>query len=179
MIFHDLRADLEFITRRFKKSRWRTIAASRGFHALVCYRTAHWLWKNHVPLLPLLLTRLINILYAIDIDCRSQIDAGIAIIHGIGTVIGGGAVIGRGTLIYHGVTLGVKGSRHRDGFPKIGANCILGAGAKIFGDLTVGAGSVIGANVVLTESVPPASVVKLPPPIISALASGVVPSAPR
>lgn len=177
-MIQEIRADLAFITRRFKKSPARTIAASRGFHALVCYRLAHLLWEKRVPLLPLLLTRLINILYAIDLDCRCRIAGGVSIIHGIGTVIGGGVEIGTGTLIYHGVTLGVKGSRQRDGFPKVGADCILGAGAKIFGGITIGEGSVIGANVVLTESVPAASMVKLPPPLISSLAAAVRPSVP-
>lgn len=165
----DVAADLDFSARRFRKPRWLLIASSRGFHALLFYRCAHALWRRHVPVLPLLLTRVINVLYAIDIDCRARLAGGIAIVHGMGTVIGGGAEIGAGTLVYHGVTLGVKGSRQGDGFPRIGGDCILGAGCKVLGGIVVGDSSIVGANVVLTESLEPGSIARVPPPLISRL----------
>lgn len=168
-MIQDVAADLAFVRGRWKKSAWQVILSGRGFHALLFYRCAHALWQRRVPLLPLILTRVITILYAIDLDYRCRIAGGVAIIHGIGTVIGGGAEVGRGTIIYHGVTMGIKGSRKRDGFPRVGSDCVLGAGCKLLGGLTVGDGSIIGANVVLTQSLPAGSIARVPPPLISAL----------
>ena len=165
----DLKADLDFVAVRYKKSRARVVMSSRGFHALAAYRLAHWLWEREVPLLPLVLSGLILILYGIDLDYRCKLAGGISIVHGTGIVIGVRAEVAAGTVIYHGVTLGYKGSRQRhDGFPKIGRNCLLGAGCKILGDLTVGDDSIIGPNVVLTESVPAHSLVRVPEPVITA-----------
>jgi serine O-acetyltransferase len=131
---------------------------NRGYHALLVYRIAHFLDNYKIPLLPLILTRLIQILYAVDIDYRAKIEGGVVIIHGICTVIGLGVTIKSGTTIYHGVTLGRKKQGlivpADDGFPTIKNNCLLGAGAKILGPITIGENSVIGPNCVVMEDLP-------------------------
>lgn len=71
----------------------------------------------------------------------------------MGVVIGAGAVIGRGCRIYHGVTLGIS-HRDNDGFPVLGENVLVGAGAKILGPIVVGNGAKIGANSVVLSDVP-------------------------
>jgi serine O-acetyltransferase len=82
----------------------RVLLTNRGVHALICYRISHFLWKHKIPLIPLILTRIIQILYGIDIDWRSKISGGCLIVHGVGLVIGNGVVIGKNAKIYHGVT---------------------------------------------------------------------------
>src|SRR5699024_8180269 len=92
--------------------------------------------------------------YGIDISYRAKIDGGVIIIHGYGLVIGEGATIDSGVIMYHQVTLGIKGTGENDGFPSIGSGCVLGAGAKLLGPLSVGKNTIIGANVVVTKDVP-------------------------
>lgn len=145
--------------------------SNRGFHALLCYRVSNWLYQHRVPLVPLVLTRAIQILYGIDIDYRAKIGPGCVIVHGVGTVIGSGAVIGSNCRIYHQVTLGIAHKTDgKDGFPMVGDHVLIGAGAKLLGPILVGRYSKIGANSVVTSDVPdwavavgvPAKIVKKP-----------------
>jgi serine O-acetyltransferase len=115
-------------------------------------------------LLPLVLTRLVQHRYGVDIDLRARLAPGVTIVHGYGLVIGANSVVGHGCSLFHGVTLGNRlskavGSMRTDGCPTLEEDVIVCAGAKILGPITVGAGSVIGANAVVTEDVPPRSVV--------------------
>jgi Serine acetyltransferase len=147
----------------------RVLLTNRGVHALICYRISHFLWKHKIPLIPLILTRIIQILYGIDIDWRSKISGGCLIVHGVGLVIGNGVVIGKNAKIYHGVTLGIKDNgRQDDGFPIVGQNVLIGSGAKILGNVKIGDNVKIGANSVVLHDVPdnctvmgiPANVIK-------------------
>ncbi|WP_157841058.1 serine O-acetyltransferase [Neotamlana nanhaiensis] len=108
----------------------------------------------------MILTRIIHVIYAIDIDFKCKIEGGVIIIHGVGLVIGKGVEVKKGTIIYHQVTLGEKGSGVNDGYPQIGNNVILGSGAKLFGDIHIGNNSVVGPNVVLTRSLEDSKLVK-------------------
>lgn len=144
------------------------LLTNRGTQALAAYRVAHILWLKHVPLIPDMLTRLIQVLYAIDIAYEADIAPGCIIYHGMGLVIGSRVKIGRGAVLYHGVTLGVLSfgplfahravghtfSHTRDGLPTIGDYVLIGAGAKILGNITIGDYAVIGANAVVTSSIP-------------------------
>jgi len=152
--------DLKILKQKYGVSYSMALISNRGIHSLLSYRLAHFLYKYKVPILPLILTRIIQIIYSIDINYKAKIEGGVIIIHGIGTIIGSGAIIKNGTIIYHQVTIGIKGNNKLDdGFATIEENCILGAGAKILGKLTIGANSVIGANVVLTKDIPKNSTV--------------------
>lgn len=133
---------------------------NRGFHALLFYRISNKLWKLKVPLIPLIFTRIIQILYGIDIDYRASIKGGCVIVHGVGLVIGQGVRIGENVRLYHGVTLGISHSeRKQDGFPLLGDNVIVGSGAKLLGKITVGNNVKIGANSVVVSDVPDNSTV--------------------
>lgn len=165
-VIKDIKFDLFRLRTEFEVGNFMALLANRGIHALVNYRLAHFLFTKRVPFLPLVLTRIIQILYGIDIDYKATLQGGIVIIHGIGIVIGQGAIVKSNTTIYHGVTLGRKGQSAKipswDGYPVIFNNCVLGAGAKIIGPVEIGENSIVGPNCVVTESFPGNCIIKVP-----------------
>jgi serine O-acetyltransferase len=143
-----------------------TILCYPGVYALACQRLAHELYVLGVPLLPRLVTEHAHSETGVDIHPGAQIGERFFIDHGTGVVIGETAVIGNGVRLYQGVTLGalnfpvdehghpLKGMpRH----PIVEDDVIIYGGATVLGRITIGAGSIIGGNVWLTESVPPGS----------------------
>jgi serine O-acetyltransferase len=160
-MLNNIRGDLKFLKKKYGVSFGMSILSNRGFHALFFYRMSNFLWKNNIPIIPLILSRLIHVIYAIDIDFKAKIDGGVILIHGVGVVIGSGAVIHSGVIIYHQVTLGIKGSGINDGFPVIHKNVVLGAGSKMFGKITIGESSIVGANIVLTEDLEQNTLLKI------------------
>ncbi len=130
-----------------------------GLHAVWGHRITHWLWKHNARTLARWLSHIMRFLTGIEIHPGATIGHNFFIDHGMGVVIGETAEIGANVTLYHGVTLGgtslEKGKRH----PTLEDNVVVGAGAKILGALTVGAGSRIGANAVVVKPVPPNSVV--------------------
>jgi len=150
-MFNDIKMDILSVG----GNRIKVFLTNRGFHALLFYRIANKLSRIKVPLLPLILTRIIQIIYSIDIDYRATIKGGCTIVHGVGLVIGKGAIIGKNAKLYHGVTLGISHSQSKsDGFPLIGDNVIIGSGAKLLGKIKIGDNVKIGANSVVTHDVP-------------------------
>lgn len=131
----------------------------QGLHALISHRTAHFLYKLRLFFLARLISQISRHMTGIEIHPGARIGRGFFIDHGIGVVIGETAVIGDDVLLYQGVTLGgtglEKGKRH----PTIGNNVVIGAGAKVLGNITVGDNSYIGANAVVIKDVPPNSTV--------------------
>jgi serine O-acetyltransferase len=123
------------------------------------HRIAHWLWKNGIKFLARWQSQLVRFLTGIEIHPGATIGPRLFIDHGMGVVIGETAEVGADVTLYHGVTLGGtslhKGKRH----PTLEDRVVVGAGAKILGAITVGAGSRIGANAVVVKSVPQNSVV--------------------
>jgi serine O-acetyltransferase len=114
------------------------------------------------------LQRVAQVLYGIDISYEADIAPGVTIRHGVGIVVGNRAKICRDVVLFHGVTVGkrLSGSKERpDGMPVIEEGVLVGAGAVVLGPVTVGAGSIIGANTVVTKDVPPGSIVTGPPPV--------------
>ncbi|MGE5123028.1 MAG: serine O-acetyltransferase [Acidobacteriaceae bacterium] len=130
-----------------------------GLHAIWGYRLAHWLWVHKRKLLGRLLSQIVRSLTGIEIHPGATIGQGLFIDHGMGVVIGETSEIGNDVTLYHGVTLGgtslEKGKRH----PTLGERVVVGAGAKILGNITIGADTRIGANAVVVKSVPDNSVV--------------------
>lgn len=130
-----------------------------GLHAVWGHRLAHWLWTHGFRLLGRWVSQVVRSLTGIEIHPGARIGPGFFVDHGMGVVIGETAEVGRDVTLYHGVTLGgvslSKGKRH----PSLGDGVVVGAGAKVLGAITVGAGSRIGANAVVVKSVPPDSVV--------------------
>ncbi len=130
-----------------------------GLHAVWIHRISHWLWIHKARLLARWLSQLARGLTGIEIHPGAIIGRHVFIDHGMGVVIGETAEIGDDVTLYHGVTLGGtslnKGKRH----PTIGARVTIGAGAKVLGNIVIGADSRIGANAVVVKSVPENSVV--------------------
>lgn len=161
----DSREDLKRLKSVYEMNPLLAILANRGFHALFVYRLCNRLYRWRIPLVPLILTRIIQILYSIDIDYKASIQGGVIIIHGVGLVIGEGATVASETIFYHGVTLGRKRQGKRlcagDGFPTVDRRCVLGAGAKLIGPIKIGENVVIGPNCVITHDVPAGSLIKI------------------
>jgi len=127
---------------------------SQGFQALFVYRVFRWLFERRVPAQPFrfFAERLIEITTGISIPAEASIGKGLRIHHFGGIIVHPQAVIGEGCTIYHEVTLGDLGGR--GGAPRIGNGVLMGAGAKVIGNIEVGDNSVIGANAVVLTSVP-------------------------
>ena len=130
-----------------------------GLHAVWIHRITHWLWIHEARLPARWISQLARGLTGIEIHPGAKIGSGLFIDHGMGVVIGETSEIGSDVTLYHGVTLGgtslSKGKRH----PTIGDRVTIGAGAKVLGNILVGADSRIGANAVVVKAVPENSVV--------------------
>lgn len=131
----------------------------QGLHALIAFRVAHVFYKMHLFFLARLLSQGARFFTGIEIHPGARIGRRFFVDHGMGVVIGETSIIGDDVLLYQGVTLGgtgiVTGKRH----PTIGNNVVIGAGAKVLGDITVGDNSYIGSNAVVIKDVPPNSTV--------------------
>ncbi len=130
-----------------------------GLHALIWHRIAHAIWLTHLYLPARLLAHLGRFLTGIEIHPAARIGRRFVIDHGMGVVIGETAEIGDDVILYHQVTLGGTSLAHGKRHPTIGNNVIIGAGAKVLGNITVGADARVGSNAVVLESVPPGSTV--------------------
>lgn len=130
-----------------------------GLQAVWGHRTAHWFWTHNMKFIGRALSQTFRALTGIEIHPGAKIGRRFFIDHGMGVVIGETAEIGEDVTLYHGVTLGgvswQKGKRH----PTLEDGVVVGAGAKILGDITIGEDSRVGANAVVVKSVPPQSVV--------------------
>lgn len=127
----------------------------KGFHALEAYRVSHWLWSEGRYALASYFQNRISEVFALDIHPAAKIGKGLFIDHGTGVVIGETAVIGDDVSMLHEVTLGGTGKERGDRHPKIGNGVMIGAGAKILGNVKIGTGSKIGAGSVVLIDVPP------------------------
>ena len=139
----------------------------KGFHALQAYRLAHWMWNNGRKDFALWLQRCSSEVFQTDINPAARIGKGILLDHATGLVIGSTAVVGDDVSILHGVTLGGTGKETGDRHPKIGSGVLIGAGAKILGNIKIGARSKVAAGSVVLRPVPENStVVGVPAKII-------------
>ncbi len=125
-----------------------------GLWALLFHRIAHWLYTKGLRFLPRFISAIGLFLTTIDIHPAAKIGRRVFIDHGTGVVIGETAIIGNDVIIYQQVTLGgvstSKGKRH----PTLGDGVVIGAGAKILGNITIGDNSKVGANSVVVKNVP-------------------------
>jgi serine O-acetyltransferase len=131
----------------------------QGLHALVSYRVAHLLYRMKLFFLARLLSQMARFVTGIEIHPGAKIGKSFFIDHGMGVVVGETAIIGDNVLIYQGVTLGGTGIAQGKRHPTIGNNVVIGTGAKILGNITVGDNSYIGANAVVIKDVPANSTV--------------------
>lgn len=126
-----------------------------GLHAIWAHRIAHALWLKGWKGQARALSQLTRFLTGIEIHPGATIGRRFFIDHGMGIVIGETAEIGDGVMLYHGVTLGGQVLTQTKRHPTVEDNVTIGAGAKVLGPITIGAGSAIGANAVVTKDVPP------------------------
>ncbi|MDX1957172.1 MAG: serine O-acetyltransferase [Leptospiraceae bacterium] len=126
-----------------------------GLHALWLHKIAHELYNLKLSLIPRLINYFSRFLTGIDIHPGAKIASGILIDHGTGVVIGETAEIGKGCLIYQGVTLGGTGKEDGKRHPTLKDNIVIGAGAKVLGNIIIGSNVRIGAGSVVMQNVPP------------------------
>ncbi|AKE40805.1 Serine acetyltransferase [Corynebacterium kutscheri] len=125
-----------------------------GLHAIWVHRISHWLWLRGHRGLARVLAQLTRFFTGIEIHPGATIGRRFFIDHGMGIVIGETAEIGDGVMLYHGVTLGGQVLTQTKRHPTLEDGVTIGAGAKILGPITIGAGSSVGANAVVTKDVP-------------------------
>jgi len=156
-----LRDDLQAVFQRdpAARSRLEVFLCYPGLHAVWGHRMAHALWRRGLRLPARWLSHVTRALTGIEIHPAAVVGPRLFIDHGLGVVIGETAVVGADVTLYHGVTLGgtsrTRGKRH----PTLEDGVVVGAGAKILGNIVIGAGSRVGANAVVVKPVPPDSVV--------------------
>lgn len=127
----------------------------KGFHALQSHRVSHWLWNEGRQNLAFHLQSRVAERFGLDIHPAARIGQGVMIDHATSVVIGETAVVGDDCSILHEVTLGGTGAAHEDRHPKIGKGVMIGAGARVLGNITVGDGARIAAGSVVLKEVPP------------------------
>jgi serine O-acetyltransferase len=125
-----------------------------GLQALLMHRFSHMLYRLRVPFVPRFLSHIARFLTGIEIHPGATIGRGVFIDHGMGVVIGETAIVGDYALIYQGVTLGGTGKESGKRHPTLGENVVVGAGAKVLGNLTIGDNVRIGAGSVVLRDVP-------------------------
>ncbi len=125
-----------------------------GFHAVLLYRLAHALLQKGYPLTARAISQFTRFVTGIEIHPGATIGRGLFIDHGSGVVIGETAIIGNNCTIYQGVTLGGTGKDTGKRHPTLGDNVMVGAGAKLLGNFTVGSGSKIAAGAVVLTDIP-------------------------
>ncbi|MBI5873045.1 MAG: serine O-acetyltransferase [Candidatus Omnitrophica bacterium] len=130
-----------------------------GVHAIVFHRIAHIFSDLKIPLLPRFLSQIARFFTGIEIHPGAKIGQGLFIDHGMGVVIGETSVVGNNVTLYQGVTLGGTGKEKGKRHPNIEDNVVIGTGAKILGNITIGENSYIGANAVVLKDVPANSTV--------------------
>ena len=126
----------------------------KGFHALQAYRLSHWAWKNGRSDFALTLQSLSSQIFQTDIHPAAKIGKGIFIDHATGVVIGATCVIEDNVSLLHGVTLGGSGRTEGDRHPKIRRGVLIGAGAKVLGNIEIGHCAMIAAGSVVLDPVP-------------------------
>jgi len=131
----------------------------KGFQAIQAYRVGHLLWAQDRKEIAYFIQMRISEMYGVDIHPAATIGKGIMIDHAHSIVIGETAVVGDNVSMLHSVTLGGTGKEDDDRHPKIGDGVLIGAGAKVLGNITVGACSRVAAGSVVLQEVPPCKTV--------------------
>lgn len=169
MFFKRLRMDIDAAMRNDPAARnkfeiWLTYS---GVKALSRHRLANRLYRMHLKLLARIVSQWARRSTGIEIHPAAKIAPGVFIDHGMGVVIGETAEIGTGTVIYQGCTLGGTGKEGGKRHPTVGENCVISAGARILGNITVGNYAKVGAGAVVLRDVPEhATVVGVPARVV-------------
>jgi len=139
----------------------------KGVHAIQSYRVAHYFWREGRESLARYFQSRISEVFGVDIHPAARIGKGILMDHATSVVIGETAIVEDDVSMLHEVTLGGTGKEHGDRHPKIRRGVLIGARAKIIGNVEVGAGAKVGSGAVVLEDVPPhVTVVGVPAKIV-------------
>ena len=130
-----------------------------GLHAILLHRVANVIHRFGVPFIPRAISQIGRLLTGIEIHPAAKIGKGLFIDHGMGVVIGETAIVGEDCTLFQGVTLGGTGKETGKRHPTLGNGVVVGAGAKVLGNITVGDNVYVGANAVVLKDVPPDSTV--------------------
>jgi serine O-acetyltransferase len=125
-----------------------------GFHAVFWHRVAHRLYHWGVPLAPRTISQVTRFFTGVEIHPAAEIGRGFFIDHGTGVVVGETSIIGSDVTLFQGVTLGGTGKERGKRHPSLGDRVVVGAGAKILGNISVGDDVYVGANAVVLRDVP-------------------------
>jgi len=141
------------------KSRFEVMLCYPGLHALWTHRLSHWLWMHGLRVLPRFISEVSRFWKGIDIHPGARIGCRLFIDHGCGVVIGETSIVGDDVTLYQGVTLGGTGKEQGQRHPTIRNRVIVGAGAKILGNIVIGQNCRIGAGSVVLSDIPDNSTV--------------------
>ena len=131
-----------------------------GYHALLAHRLNHFLHATlRIPVIPRFLAQIVRFFTGVEIHPGATIGPGFFIDNGMGVVIGETARVGKNVTLYQGVTLGGTGIERGKRHPTLGDNVVVGAGAKVLGNIQIGNNVRIGAGSVVVRSVPDNSTV--------------------
>ncbi len=169
-LLQEIKGDIKAARRRDPAARTdlEVILTYPGFHARQMHRLAHTLHRHGFRLPARIVSNVSRLLTGIEIHPGARIGKRFFIDHGMGVVIGETSIIGDDCHLFQGVTLGGTSTRRTKRHPTLGKNVVVGAGAKIIGDVTVGDNAKIGAGSVVVTNVPPnATVVGVPGHIVA------------
>ncbi|TMA88223.1 MAG: serine O-acetyltransferase [Deltaproteobacteria bacterium] len=160
-MWETLKEDIQAVFERdpAARSTWEVAIAYPGFHAILIYRLAHWVWQRKLTTLARFVSHVGRFLTGIEIHPGAKIGRRCFIDHGMGVVIGETSEIGNDVTIYQGVTLGGTSTEPIKRHPTIEDSVTLFSGAAVLGPVTVGRHSRVGAGSVLVTSVPQHSTV--------------------
>jgi len=155
-LFRSIREDVASVFERdpAAKSTMEVLLCYSGLHVLWFYRVSHWLWNHRMRLLARCLSQVARLLTAIEIHPGAQIGRRLFIDHGMGVVIGETSIVGDDVTLYQGVTLGGTGKETGKRHPTIGHGVVIGAGARVLGNIRVGDNCRVGAGSVVLRDVP-------------------------
>lgn len=150
------------------KSKLEVLFLYPGIKAIFFHRIAHLLYRCHIPFFPRAIAEFSRFITGIEIHPAAKIGKNLIIDHGMGVVVGETAEVGNHCIIYHGVTLGGVDLNPTKRHPTLGDHVVIGAGAKILGNIKIGSYSRVGANSVVIKEVPEHStVLGIPAKVIS------------
>lgn len=149
------------------KSVWEIFLCYPGFQAILCHKVSHWLYRRRRFVLARLVSQVARFFTGIEIHPGARIGRRLFIDHGMGIVIGETTEIGDDVLLYQGVTLGGTGNEKGKRHPTLGNGVVIGAGAKVLGNIHIGDHVKVGAGSVVVKSVPgDSTVVGIPGKIV-------------
>ncbi|MFN8125004.1 MAG: serine O-acetyltransferase [Candidatus Nanopelagicales bacterium] len=141
------------------RTRFEVVLSYPGLHALWGHRLSHWLWNHRMRTFARWLSQIGRFFTGIEIHPGATIGRRVFIDHGMGVVIGETTIVGDCCTIYQGVTLGGTSLKKEKRHPTLADNVVVGAGAKVLGNITVGENARVGANAVVLHDVPAGTVV--------------------